>query len=342
MLCILALLPLGLGSGVQEDLDWHDIHLPNSRRLDLLHGIAAGEGATPAQGYLERRDGRLVASASLRALLALDPAEGSGGEQAIVRATGSHVQEAELSRGAAYLFELGASTWGYLRILDFDEQGCRLEWARAPEASESLARDPLRVEAQATPVGTILSWEADDAPEGARWRVWRSRILDPVATPRLLGEVERPRFVDVEAPRGELVEYRVARTDAVGRPLAGMGARVRAISVETPGEWPIQLEHGMRIDLLSGRTGGSRAHLEVVHPGPRTVQLRPIEGTLLSRPMPEAGSSWSVPDRAKSSYEANLRGVMVGGEIAAYLPEGVYVLIRIEGGESQGARLLRQ
>ena len=348
MLSTSALLVLALATPIQEDLGWHDLDLAQGSRLDLLHGKLAAEDVAPGEGWLEYENGYLLASPSLRALLVLEEVDDLA---PFVRATGTRVHESEARPGRTFLFELGAGRWGSLRVLHSDPERCRLEWSMAPAGRETLRREPSSATAQATPVGTILDWSLGPEPDAAgaskdsgppRWRVWRTRLLEPRAEPVLLAEVGEARFVDVEAPHGELVEYRIARTDAMGRPRSGLGTRVRAIPVEVPGEWPIQLEAGMRLDLLSGQSGGSHAHVEVVHPGPRTVQLRPIQGTRLSRPMPEAGPQWGVPDPAKAAYEPNLRGVMVGGEIVAQLPGGIFVRLLLEGEAGENAHLRRQ
>ena len=135
-----------------------------------------------------------------------------------------------------------------------------------------------------------------------------------------------------------MLEYRVAVEGASDSRTRGLGARTRAIPIERPGEWPIDLEAGMTIDLLTGEVGGERAHVEVVRAGPMSVQLRPLEGVTLTAAPTRSDTSWVVPE----TYGVGVRSAMFGSELVARLPERVYVRLLFLGEPQENARMLRQ
>jgi hypothetical protein len=127
------------------------------------------------------------------------------------------------------------------------------------------------------------------------------------------------------------VEYRVARDEDA----PPFGARARAVRAERPGEWPLELRAGMRIDLLTGAVDGARADVEVAYVNPPSLALRVEGGTRLATLQGGvAGGEWRLPEPLSGRYDEKMRSIPVDGEVAALLPEGPLARLdfRLEGG----------
>ncbi len=325
----------------QTELElWRDVQLPEGMQLDLARGILAGPGEALLEGYLVLDDGMLSANPPLRALARPAPLPPSWN---VRRDEGVAGPRHEARANAEFVFDLGGDLWGYLRVLDGEDDVVRLEIAYGPSSGTLVERDPIDVLTESMPEGLALRWHASESsPANAKYLVWRTIVGqaaegEPAYAAELVAEVRGREWIDPAPPR-RLLEYRVAREGASPARAAGLGARARAIRVERPGEWPIELEAGMRIDLLTGELGGERAHLEILRLGAQRFQLRPLERTRLSLVSGPGDPSWVVPE----AYAPEIRNVLLGGELVARLAEGVYVRLQFLGDGQANAHLVRQ
>ncbi len=321
----------------EESASWRDVVIAADTFLDLKDGTLASRPESLEGGYLVLEEGILTASPPLRELTRPGPVVASW---TVRRHEGLAAPSSVVRVGAEYVFDLGGDGWGYLRVLglDPDEGIARLELAHATRGANELRRDPIQLTAEDEPDGIVLSWRASEAgePRGPYF-VWRRVVGEQEEASERIARVDGLEWTDPDAP-ARLLEYRVARGDESTGRAAGLGARTRTIPLDRPAEWPLDLEAGMTIDLLTGRTGGERAHVEILRPGPTTVQVRPMDGVGLAV-LPRGEASWVVPE----VYEnAGVRPVPAGGELVARLPEGVYVRMLFLGEEHETARMVRQ
>ena len=307
------LLVLGFAApaGAQEALAgrWTDVELPEGFHLDLRTGEVSSRTPDAAEGVASYIDGRLHARPPLRAW------ERGGAERmasSLPRGGGRVLESARPERGDELLFEVDARTWGYLRVLDAGSGALGLEYARARAGDERLRRDPADLEVSHPARGVGLAWRGG---QGAEYEVRRSIVGRPDERDVLLQRVRGDRFEDVDAPSGVLLEYHVARTDGehAERPF---GARARVAVELVPPTWPIAIERGSRVDLLSGELDGPGAHLEVLRAVAPHLQVRPLGGTRLAVLGPREQVSWTLPALEVADYADALRTLRPDDELA--------------------------
>jgi len=319
--------PLGPQGGTLVDL------------VDLVRGQVVA--APPADGapFLAVGEASFAGAAELYAVPRSDAASPLGPSRWLGR---SAARDAELitrldkrEEGDQLLWQRGAD-WGYLRLVERGPLGLRLEVATAPDGADLLAREPAVLEVDGGPEGFTLRF--DDPGRGSGpWLIER-RIVAPDTTFEIVGRCDAAPYFDSEAPLDRLVEWRVSRAD---EPRA-FGATARAVRVVQPGEWPLPLRIGSRIDLLSGRVDGAHAHIEVTQLAPPTVVVQPLGKTLLLN-LPRPGA-WRLPARLSfdPAYEGKLRAFALGTELGALTPEGVIVRLELRREDDGSMSLLRQ
>lgn len=239
--------------------------------------------------------------------------------------------------GEEYLYELGAEGWGYLRVLGVEAGRLRLEVAAGANGgpASSLERRPAALSVEAQPDGHRLVWIAE--PD-VGYEVLR-RILGE-GTELSVARLTGGEWLDAGVPAGAAVEYRVRATDGSG---GGFGARARSVRQVHPGEWPLALRVGQKLNLLTGAEGSKGAHIEVTHVSMPNVTLRvvgPVE--LAGVPRPGGALPWELPAPETGAYSDKLRSMNLSGELAFRLtgPELYGRLSLVAQGE--GLALRRQ
>ncbi|MFT5051124.1 MAG: hypothetical protein ACI8QZ_002532 [Chlamydiales bacterium] len=328
-----ATLALLQSAPAQAPSSWQELDLPVGFSLDLTSGAVVSRPVSESNTIV-------YADGLLRAIPRLGRWERSTAERVsarVVRGAGVPVNQPVAVSGDEFLFDLDDGSWGYLRVLRVGSESVRFELARADLQSEVLARDPREISVSSGRNEIGLFW-ASAAPD-SEYEVWRA-VLESGAPPELLGRVTGSQFIDEDAPPGQPVEYRVQR---VGDGPA-FGASVRALTTDNPPEWPIPIERGLFIDLLSGEIGGPNAHVEVAYASDTHLNLRPTEGVLMAR-MTRSGTSsaWTLPDPAAGSYQGKLFSAQVGEDLAVEFPGPIYARLRFSSaGEGRGVSLRRQ
>ncbi|MFT7680169.1 MAG: hypothetical protein ACI8QC_004175, partial [Planctomycetota bacterium] len=254
--------------------------------------------------------------------------------RAVTRGGGEFGRGVSDRAGDEFLYDLGDAGWGYVRILGFEEGTARLEIAPGIVGRNQLRRDPARLHVQAVGGGHQLEWAAE---KGAQYWV-RRRVVGDGAEEEV-ARVNGGRWIDVNAPEGVLVEYRVARVSG-----SGWGARARSVQQAQLGEWPLELRVGQRIDLLTGAEGVPSAQVEVTHASPPSVTLRVVGEALLTPINSYSGAAkWELPDLGNDIYTKKLRSLNEKGELGFYLPgPGIYGRLRVTSSEPGSMSLLRQ
>jgi len=312
-LALLQSAPVG-SAPVEPASSWLELDLPVGFSLDLTSGAVLSRPPSE-EGTLVYSDGEL------RAIPRLGRWQGSGAERVstqVVRGAGVPEDRPTAMAGDEYLFDLDDGTWGYLHVLRVSAESVRFEYARADRGSDSLVRDPRSVTVSSASKGLELFWLT--AQEDSEYKIWRS-VLGRAAPAELLGRVSGSRFVDQQVPSGLPVEYRVHRVGAG----PSFGARVRALDTNNPPEWPIPIERGLVIDLLSGEIGGPNAHVEIAYASESHLNLRPMEGVLMAR-MTRGGTGpvWSLPDPESGTYQGKLFSAQIGEDLAVQFPGPIY------------------
>jgi len=310
----------------QEGL-WFDATLPEGFHLDLGTGAVADQTTGAEEGLLSYEEGRFFAEHKLRPLPVAGAIERGAGDPAI-----SPLAEA----GDGYVFQLDSGAWGYLRVLSVASESVTLEYALAPEGSDSLARDPGEVRVTSEGKSLVVSW---DGAADEEFMVMRGVVAAPEDGFKSLGTVAGGQLVDDGVPRGMAVEYRVTRVGG-----QGFGARARGAVSEHPGEWPIALEAGMLINVLSGATDGQVAHIEIVNPGVKGVYIRPQPGTRLYGAAGRTPTHvpWVLRADNGNNYQEVAKSIAVGGHLPLVLEGGIHVRLRFVEGEGLNAGLVRQ
>ena len=317
------------GTQEAQQLSWRDVELGPGLVLDLKTGRlrSGARGEWACVGW----DGdELWAQPSLARW------HWSGGGPVSIRVArgGGEVQEpATAEMGAEYLYDLGSDGWGYLRVLAVEQDGVRLELARATQTS-ALERVPSTLSVAPEPSGHRLHWPAQ---EGEDYLVRRRRVGSDEVD--LVMRVKGGNWLDDSAPPGALLEYRVALASR-----DAFGARKRAVRQVHPGGWPLSLRVGQTLNLLSGQTGGSGAHLEVTYVSPDQVAWRVIGGAQLTA-IKGNGSElpWQVPSVNDGGYSTRLARMQPATEMAFHLPaEDIYGRLQLVQAKGQDPALLRQ
>jgi hypothetical protein len=311
----------------QEGL-WSDVQVPEAFHLDLGTGAVADTTTGSEAGQLTYEEGRLFAERKLHLL-----GEESG--TSFTRGSGKPVVSPSAEVGNEYLFELD-ERWGYLRVLTAEEDSVSLEFALAPAGSTTLVREPGYVRVTSEGRSLVVSW---DGAEDTEFQVMRSVVAAPENGFTLLGTVLGGSFVDESAARGMAVEYRVTRVGG-----QGLGSRARGAVVDQPGDWPIALESGMLINVLSGATDGQVAHIEIVNPGIKGVYVRPQPGTRLFAAVNrnQVHVPWVLRADTGNNYTTAAKSIPVGGSLPLVLEGGIHVRLRFVKGEGMNASLIRQ
>lgn len=310
---------------------WVRVEVPVGAVVDLAAGrvvSAPPEGDTPfLRGPLEAFQGNVE-------LVRLDRERPTGPRRSVTEALAAAGQGAPYLKGLAEGDELvwrRGEAWGYVRLLEHAPQRAVLELARPGDPSRGLTREPSHLAVEVTPTGATLRIgvppAADDPPGAADagpWRIAR-RVVGAGGDFEEVAVTAGVTFEDADAPRDRLVEWRVARADAADP----FGATARGLRVAHPGEWPLPLQVGMRIDLVSGALDTERAHVEVTQVTPPTVVLKPLGATILA-PLTRPGA-WALPERTSfdPSFAGKLRAFALGTELAALTDDGVIVRVEL-------------
>ncbi|MEM9383302.1 MAG: hypothetical protein AAGB93_25395, partial [Planctomycetota bacterium] len=238
--------------------------------------------------------------------------------------------------------------WTYLRVLDVSVKSVRVEVARSE--GELLVRDPVALTADAEPRGHRLRWTAAEGADGP-FAVAR-RVVDadePGAWQRIATTADTT-FLDAQPPAGRVAEYRVRRLDASGAFARDvMGSVARTVRTETPGDWPLEVGVGARVDLVTGAVVGDQdpAHVEVGRSSPGSLALRPLEGTRFaldgkSARSPETDDWWVPPLRDRRFLPSRTSVLRSEGELEFVLPGGIVGRLRAYGGSGERWTLERQ
>ncbi|MCP3917468.1 MAG: hypothetical protein GY711_18140 [bacterium] len=321
---------------------WLDVELPTGFHLDLMSGEVKSRPTGDGGASVSYEQGRLVGR-DLRMWTRL------GAERVaarLVRGGGTPASDPVVALGDELLFEVDAERWGYLRILASDPEALRIEVAVSATGTrtEAMEREPRLVRAHASGGRCELSWfPAEDAQ--VEYRVTRRLVIaadgEDEAEAREVARVQGGAWTDESLTPGALAEYRVARVHADGG--GGFGARVRAVEVERPGDWPIEMVAGIRLDVLTGAVNSPRAHLEFPYLQPPSLTVRPLDGTrILAASKNTRGLGWLVPDTQAGRYMDQLRSVPITGTLAVALPSGIYARLLFEHEPGGSVRAWRQ
>jgi len=310
---------------------WEVLEVPLGSALDLVRGAvvaaAPADGRPFLRGPLEAFQGNVLLSPApspARMFGAPDPSAAQGTPYF-----------KGLAEGEGLLWTLG-DTWGFVRLLEHGPQAARLEVGRAPAGVAALVRAPAALSVDADPTGFTLRFDSEGLHPGP-WRIERRELAAGAPFVEVATVAASP-FTDVDAARDRPHEWRVRRALAPAAP----GALGRSVRTVTPGEWPVPLTVGVRLDLLTGALDGARAHLEVTQVSGETVVLKPLRATLVAPSSPKSG--WRLVERASfdPSAEGRLRSFQAGSELCALTPEGVIVRVELVRAEGGGVALLRQ
>ena len=348
----LAEVPAGVTAGPAGDPARREVSIQDerTRNASLWHEVVLVDGF-----HLDLRTRRVDATAQPEESLLFDgeqldaqprlsswtPLEMNGPTTVIRKGGGNAVDAPTPLPGEEYLYDLGGGDWGYLQVLDRRLDAIRIEIAVGPKDGEALVRDPARLFASSEPGQHRLTWIADS--EDARYAVERWIHGTPDGFTEI-ARVTGSEFVDVEAPEGRVVEYRVGRVTGDADPMR-FGARAHSLRQMRPGDWPIQLVQGMSLDLLSGETdAGDEGHLEVsLAQGPSlnlmTLGEVAIYGPERSDQRP--GGAWFGPPPWEKGYQTEVRRASRGDAVFfVAIPDGS--LVRLSITEEDGGLALRR
>lgn len=338
-ICALAALA-GQSAAVQESSGggvWIDLELPAGFHLDLASGEVTSRPPSLPSGVLSYANGRLESTPRLAVW------ERVGAERTstrVARGGGTTAKEPAPVPGTELLFDVGPDVWGYLRVLAADEDALTLEYARAGRVGEGralLEREPAQVLVEHVGGQLTLTWPASEA--GAEYEIRRA-VIGPggQAAEVVARGVRGGEWTDPDSPSGVVVEYRVARTDG-GR---AFGARARGAHVVQPGDWPMALDSGMFLNVITGEIGGESSHLEVIYAKPPYLNVRPLGGTKIAAIGVRRGDAWLLPEAGGGRYDDRRHAIKAGADVALHLPEGIYVRLRATVAEDGRVMVRRQ
>lgn len=316
---------------------WEDVDLPRGFRLELASGRVANQ-LPPDAPHLVYRAGRLESAAALYRL----PTFGAEPRPRIERGIGEAVAGVEARPGAELVYDLGAQGWGYLRVLAVGAERVRLERVHSEPEARALARQPLALAVRAGDGGLTLSWR-EAGPAGGSYLVER-RFLprgpdEPDAGWESLAEVRGHAWLDERASPTRVAEYRVR---ALGDRAAPFGARARGVLNLHGSERPVPVARGMDLSLLTLLEDPARVDVRIQHANESLVQLAPGPGVLLRNLAPAEEDAWRLPDVSAPDWTSAAVFAGPGRGLAAHLPEGIYVRLRVEIGPGGEPRLSRQ
>ncbi|HPF13793.1 MAG: hypothetical protein H6830_08210 [Planctomycetes bacterium] len=236
--------------------------------------------------------------------------------------------------GQQLLYRLKDGTWGLIKVLHVQPSWLRVEQLVLESGDRLGTEANLDLRGSSEPDGYQLSW--DPAP-GQTFLVERWVVGQPEAAVALEPQTE-PELFDRSAPRNTLLEYSVRRADDF-RP----ATRLRLLRQEQPIDWPIPLETGLTLDLVTGAVGSAEPDLEVHQIVGSQVFLRAAEGCPLS--MSGRGDpldSWEAPPFGGRTYLPHIRSVEIGSSAFFYRSDlGLYGRIALQQ-DTQGRVYLRR
>jgi hypothetical protein len=340
---VLALAQDGAAVATDERLGsvWSTLEVPIGSFVDLTRGVVTRAAPDGDQPHFRGPSEAFQGNVELFPLLRDDPV---GPSRMIGRATATAGSGTPYLKGLAEGDEalwVRGDRWGYVRLLEHASTRSRIEVATPRPGAELLLREPALVRVETEPGGFLVTFDGGSADDAAAvsgpWLVERRVVGDP-APFEPIATIEATRYFDETAPRGRLLEWRVSRAGAEQR----FGATARALRAVHPGEWPLPLVVGQRIDLLTGALDVATAHVEVTQVSPPTVVLKPLGATLLNTGARQG--SWTLPERMTfdPAFEGRLRAFALGNELHALTPEGVQVRLDIVGIDAGGVALVRQ
>ena len=222
------------------------------------------------------------------------------------------------------IYDGGEGTWGMLRILERSPDWVRVEQVVLTRGESLDLQSKSTLTGASEPEGNRLRWSGS---AGESYSVTRLRV-GPGLAPEELAEVEGQDFVDTGVQSGVLYEYAVY---PVGGPPAP-AARLRLVRQDMPGDWPLELEVGLGLDLLSGAIHGPNPDFEVHQIIGSQVLVRASETSPISTGGKGAREdSWLAPDHMGRSYLPRIRSLEIGTSAFFYLTEvGIYGRISLQ------------
>ncbi len=240
--------------------------------------------------------------------------------------TGDAVQNFEGSRvpqvvpGAVLSFRCKDGTWGYVKALGTDDEWLRVERGifRGADGALTVPEGPLHVAAE--PEGYRLSWTAERDTE---YRIMRSVVGGP-SVAREVARVQAGTYLDIECPKGVLVEYSVRRVSE--SEVLEVPRRMRIVRQDQPGDWAVEMRVGMGINLLTGAVDGPDAQVEVHQVLGNQILLRSDDRAPIAlQAKYQNAEEWQAPEYTTRTYVPRIRSVEMGSSCFFFLPDsGVY------------------
>ena len=314
---LLTLALLGPQAGLSEMRAWADVELPVGFYLDLGTGRVSNLAPEAAELRVSW-DGESLQGPALLSLIA-----GSSERDRIERGEGGAPQPGFMaSVGSEWVYELGETGWGYLRVLSMDAGRISLERAHLVGEEVVLSREPAGISWNAKPLGVELSW-GRSSRAGARWLIERRALRGERASRwEVAGESTDPWWTDTEVEPDVVTEYRVILEGG------GMGARVRAVAGGLL-DGPIELIQGEGINALTGEVGGPRTDIRLEYINPKGVQIAPGEGVIMRTLVASGREAWELPHKDTPGFGPQRYFLSEGRDLALYLPEGLYARLSL-------------
>ena len=314
---------------------WETVDLPAGFELDLESGVVASR-------HPEERPTLRYGNGSLSSLspLRLLPPSMEVPRVRVDRDGGEAVPGAPATVGQELVFDAFDRTWGYLRVLEVGPLSVRLVLRLEGDlARRELRREPGALAARSGREGVDLSWEAE---AGALYRGERRPASrgpgQPPASWASVAQVSGGAWRDDRLDLAHFNEYRVSRLGQGG----GFGSTASGVAGIEPPDARVEVGPGTELNLLSATTDDLRVDLTVEYVRSNGVQLAPgegVEGRTLST---DEESNWVLSQMAAGTFRKQKFFVPPDRVLALRLPEGVHVLLRIEGIEDQKLSLTRQ
>ena len=325
----------GQAAGPGPGRHWETVELPAGFVLDLGTGVVASrdEDQRPSLTYARG------ALASLSPLRLLPPALDAPRVR-IDRDGGEAVPGVEAVVGQELVFDCFGEAWGYLRVLEVAPESVTLEFLLEPDLHRrELVREPGLLEASSGPRGVELQWQAES---GTLYRVERRRMPRGVGERRgewrEVARVAGGRWLDDELSLGHFNQYRVSRLGQGG----GFGSTAFGVAGVEPQDTRVEVGPGTELNLLSATTDDLRVDLTVEYVRTNGVQLYPGEGIEARYLSAEEERDWVLSEVDATGYRKQRFFRPPHSVLALRLPEGVHVLLRIEGVEGERVTLSRQ